>query len=218
MAASWSGGKDSCLACHKAILEGHNILFLVNFISEEYGRVSFHGTPAPLINEQADALGIRLVQRATSQGGYEEQFKRVVEELVCEGVEGMIFGDIHIQEHRDWVERVCGEIGVIPIEPLWGMRTEDVYKMFIDYGFEALIVSVKPRLVGKGWVGRRVDSAFLEYLACSGIDVCGENGEYHTFVTDGPIFKRRIKILEFRLVEKDETCFADIVRYRLEDK
>ncbi|MBS7629627.1 diphthine--ammonia ligase, partial [Candidatus Bathyarchaeota archaeon] len=147
VAASWSGGKDSCLACYKAMLEGHNVLFLVNFISEGYGRVSFHGTPASLINEQADALGIRLVQRPTGQGGYEEQFKRVVKELVCEGVEGMIFGDIHIQEHRDWVERVCDEVGVIPMEPLWGMRAEDVYKKFIDYGFEALIVSVRPRII-----------------------------------------------------------------------
>lgn len=218
VAASWSGGKDSCLACYKAMLEGHNPLFLVNFISGDCGRVSFHGTPAYLIGEQADALGIQLVQRSTSTEEYEHRFKSVVKGLVYDGVEGMVFGDIYLQEHRDWVERVCGEIGLTPIEPLWGMRAEDVYRMFIDSGFEAVIVSVKPRLVGREWVGRSVDSSFLEYLTISGIDVCGEKGEYHTFVTDGPIFKRRIKVLEFRLVERDGACFADIVKYRVEDK
>ncbi|MGQ9543497.1 MAG: diphthine--ammonia ligase [Candidatus Bathyarchaeia archaeon] len=218
MATSWSGGKDSCLACYKAMCEGHKVLFLVNFISEEHGRVSFHGTPASLISEQADALGIQLVQRATSLRNYEEQFKRTVKELVSGGIDGMVFGDIYIQEHKDWVERVCGEVGVTPIEPLWGMRPEDVYRSFIDSGFEALIVSVKSSLLRKELVGRSVESTLLEYLKDSGIDVCGEKGEYHTFVTDGPIFHKKIRVLEFKVVEKDGNYFADIVRYRLEDK
>ncbi|MFB0527525.1 MAG: diphthine--ammonia ligase, partial [bacterium] len=193
---SWSGGKDSCFACYKAICKGFDISYLLNFISKEYKRVSFHGTEDKLMQLQAEALGIRLVQKETTSDGYEQEFKEAVRSLIPGGIKGMIFGDIYLQEHKDWVERVCGELGIRAVEPLWGEEPERVLLDFIDAGFEAIIVSAKVDLFGKEWIGGKVDRDFFEYVKENGIDICGENGEYHTLVVDGPMFKKKIRITE----------------------
>ncbi|MEM2942918.1 MAG: diphthine--ammonia ligase [Candidatus Bathyarchaeia archaeon] len=218
VAASWSGGKDSCLACHKAMQEGHVVACLVNFISQQHRRVSFHGVPADLILEQARSVEIPLLQRETSGGDYEEQFRHAVKSLVERGIEGMVFGDVYLQEHRDWVERMCSNVGLKVLEPLWGMDARDVYSRFINLGFDAIVVSAKSDLIGKEWVGRHLDRRFLGFLERSGIDVCGENGEYHTFVIDGPIFKRRISILDKEVVLREKNWYADLQRYATELK
>jgi len=217
-AASWSGGKDSCLACYKAMQEGHKVSHLANFVSQQYKRVSFHGTPANLIREQADSIGIPLLQRETTGDDYEVQFKKTIGSLLEFGIEGMIFGDIYLQEHRDWVERVCGEIGVKVLEPLWGINTKDVYLQFIRSGFSALVVSAKSDLIERDWLGRSINDEFLKYLEKRGIDVCGENGEYHTVVIDGPIFKKRIRILEKEIVLRNSHWFMNISGFLSEPK
>lgn len=198
--------------------QGHKVSYLVNFISKQYQRVSFHGTPAGLIAEQSKSIGIQLLQRETIGSDYEEQFKRAVGSLLEKGIEGLVFGDVYLQEHRDWVERVCGEIGVKALEPLWGMKTRDVYLDFINSGFKAVVVSAKSELIGKDWLGHSVDESFLEYLEKSGIDLCGENGEYHTFVIDGPTFSKRIRILKKEIVIRNNHWFMDILDYALENK
>jgi len=109
---SWSGGKDSCFACYKAMDAGYEISHLVSFISEDHQRVRFHGIEAGMIQLQAEAIGIPHLARGTTWDGYEREFKETVQGLIPQGVKGMVFGDIHVQEHRDWVERVCGEIGI----------------------------------------------------------------------------------------------------------
>ncbi len=213
--ASWSGGKDSCFALYEALAAGYKVSSLVNFISKEFRRVSFHGTEAGLIQLQSRATGIPLLQKETTWDGYEREFKEAVESLMPGGVAGMIFGDIYLEEHKNWVERVCGELGIKAIEPLWGRSPEDVVSAFIRAGFEAVIVSAKCELIDEGWVGRTVDEAFIEYLKERGIDVCGENGEYHTLVTSGPIFNERIRLIESRVIRRDNYWFLDTVRYGL---
>ncbi|MEM2896149.1 MAG: diphthine--ammonia ligase [Candidatus Bathyarchaeia archaeon] len=213
--ASWSGGKDSCFACYKAICDGLNVSYLVNFISKEYRRVSFHGTEARLIQLQAEAVGIPLLQKETTWNGYEQEFKESVKSLIPNGIRGMIFGDIYLQEHKDWVERVCEELGIEAIEPLWGKEPEKILLDFIDEGFEAIIVSARSDLLGKEWIGRKVDREFLGYLKENNIDVCGENGEYHTFVIDGPLFKKKIKIIDSRAVMRNDRWFLDTLKYSL---
>ena len=123
--ASWSGGKDSCLALYYAILEGLEVSHLVNFISERYKRVSFHGTEARLIQLQAQALGIELVQKETNGYDYEQVFKKAVSELLPRGIKGMVFGDIYLEEHKQWVERVCSELGITALEPLWSRPPQE---------------------------------------------------------------------------------------------
>jgi len=216
--ASWSGGKDGCFACYEAMRQGYKISHLVNFISDEFQRVRFHGTEAKLIQLQSQALGIPLFQKETTWNGYEQEFKESVQSLIPSGVKGMIFGDIYLQEHKDWVERVCGELGIEAVEPLWGRNTEEVVSDFIDSGFEALIVSAKCEFFGKKWIGHRLDRSFVNHLSNEGIEHCGENGEYHTLVINGPIFNNRIEITQSKTIQKGSHWFLDTRRYRLVSK
>jgi diphthine-ammonia ligase len=219
--SSWSGGKDSCFACYLARAQGCRITHLVNFISQEYRRVSFHGTRARLISRQAEAIGVALAQHAVppDMSLYEQRFKEAVSALKRQGADTMVFGDIYLQEHRDWVERVCAELGLEPRLPLWGRDPEDLLREFIDAGFEAVVVSAKADIFGDEWLGRRIDQAFVDevkHLANSkDVDLCGEKGEYHTVVLDGPLFKRRLEPTYGERVQRDGYRFLDITRCRL---
>ncbi|MEM1586844.1 MAG: diphthine--ammonia ligase [Candidatus Bathyarchaeia archaeon] len=222
--ASWSGGKDSCLALYKAALNGFKVSYLLNFISKDR-RCMSHGLNPELIAAQSQAVGIPIIQRETTWDAYEEIFKATLIELKRMGIEGAVFGDIHVKEHLDWVNRVCNEAGIIPLEPLWGMDPERVLRDFIDAGFKAIVVNVKADLFGEEWLGREVDLNFLNDLQKlrkeSDFDLCGEYGEYHTFVIDGPIFKKRIKILESKRVRREgywRYWLLDILRFRVEEK
>ena len=177
--------------------------------------MSFHGTEARLIQLQSQSIGIPLLQKETTWNGYEQEFKEAVKSLLPNGIKGMVFGDIYLQEHREWVERVCGELGIEAVEPLWNKDTEKVFTDLIDAGFEAIIVSAKAELIDEDWIGRRVDRDFMQYLKAKDIDLCGENGEYHTLVVDGPLFNQRIEIIESRTISRDNYWFLDTVKYRL---
>jgi diphthine-ammonia ligase len=214
--SSWSGGKDSCLATYLALGQGYKITHLVNFISQEFKRVSFHGTEAKMIQLQSQAIGIPLLQKQTTWKEYEQEFKEAVRSLLPQGIKGMVFGDIYLDEHKEWVERVCGELGITAIEPLWNKDTERIFTDFVDAGFEAVIVSASDKLIDRGWVGQRLDRKFLSYLKTGNIDLCGENGEYHTLVVNGPPFKRKIEIIESKTINRDNRWLLDTVKYRLE--
>lgn len=222
--ASWSGGKDGCFACHKALAEGHEVSYLVNFISREFRRVSFHGTRAHLISRQAQAIGIPLVQYTVppDMSLYEQTFKKAVSSLKRNGIEGMVFGDIYLQEHKDWIERVCGELGITPLLPLWGMAPERILSDFIEAGFEAVIVSARSDIFDKKWLGQRIDHTSLLGLKKlaeeKGLDVCGEQGEYHTLVVAGPLFRKRLQVTHGDRVQRNGYWFLDIPRCRLELK
>ncbi|HEY55438.1 MAG TPA: diphthine--ammonia ligase [Dehalococcoidia bacterium] len=213
--SSWSGGKDSCFACYLALAQGYKISHLVNFISQEFKRVSFHGTEKRLIQLQSRAIGIPLLQKETTRDGYEAEFKEAVRSLLPEGIKGMVFGDIYLDEHREWVERVCDDLGIEAIEPLWGKSTEEILTDFIDAGFEAVIVGARSELIDEGWLGKRLDRDFMDYLKTRNIDLCGENGEYHTLVVNGPLFKRRIEITESQTIKRENYWFLDTLKYRL---
>ena len=222
--ASWSGGKDSCFACYKALAEGHKVSYLVNFISREFRRVSFHGTRAHLISRQAQAIGIPLTQYTVppDMSLYEQTFKKAVSVLKRKGIEGMVFGDIYLQEHKDWIERVCEELDITPLLPLWGMASERVLSDFIEAGFEAVIVSAKSDIFDEKWLGQRIDYSSLFGLKKleeeKGLDVCGEQGEYHTLVVDGPLFRKRVQVTYEDRVQRNGYWFLDIPRCRLELK
>ena len=199
----------------KAVQQGYVISHLVNFISSEFKRVSFHGTEARLVQLQSQALGIPLLQKETTWTGYEDEFKDAVRSLIPGGVEGMVFGDIYLQEHKDWVERVCGELGIKAVEPLWGKSSEQVLSGFIDAGFEAVIVSAQSSIIEEKWLGHAVDRDFMAYLKAKNIELCGENGEYHTLVLNGPVFKRPMKLMATKTIMRDNYWFLDTVKYRL---
>lgn len=219
VAVSWSGGKDSCLACYRAIKDGYRVEYLLNFISKRNKRGSFHGIESKLMNLQAKLIGIPLVQKEVSpdMGKYEEEFKKAAVKLKSKGIKAMVFGDSALEEHKFWVDRVCKEVGVMAIEPLWQLKPAKIAKEFIDSGFKSIVVSAKDKLLGKEWMGHQFDRKFLDHLKNKKIDLCGENGEFHTFVIDGPIFKKRIEVTKSRPVFKKgfwRHWFLDILEYK----
>lgn len=213
--ASWSGGKDSCLALHRAILRGCRIASLVNFISPQ-DRIRFHGLNAALIRLQSEAMGIPLLQQTTADCDYAAGFKQGVRSLFP--VDGMIFGDIYIDVHKEWVENICGELGIAAWEPLWNIPTEDVIAEFLSAGYSAVIITADARLIEAKWLGRRVDEEFLAYLRQRNLDVCGEKGEYHTLVVDGPLFAKRIVMSGAHTVQRGDYHFLDVTSFGLVGK
>lgn len=214
---SWSGGKDSCMACYKAIKEGYDVKYLMNFVSAEYGRCAFHGTKADLIKLQAERIGIELIQPVVTSDAkeYEKRFKNALTG-VRDHIPVAVFGDIYLDEHKEWVERVCGDVGVKAIEPLWNMPTMNMLEEFLGLGFKAVVVSCQADKFGKDLLGRVIDRSFVKELHSMGICPCGENGEFHTLVVDGPLFKQKINILESEPVLKEgfwKHWFLDIKRY-----
>jgi diphthine-ammonia ligase len=200
------------------------VTHLVNFISQEFRRVSFHGTRAHLISRQAQAIGISLAQYAVppDMALYERTFKKAATAQKRQGAEAMVFGDIYLDEHRDWVERVCGELGLMAVLPLWGKDPEELLKEFIGAGFEAVVISAKADIFSREWLGRTIDHGFLgdfkRLVKGRDIDVCGEKGEYHTVVVDGPLFKQRLEITRGDRVQRDGYWFLDVPRCRARSK
>ena len=216
VAASWSGGKESALACYRAVLDGLEVSYLLNFVSNE-GRCMSHGLNAELIAAQSQAIGIPLVQWKTSWPSYGEGFKAALRRMKEMGVEGMVFGDIHeIPGHEGWVDSVCNELDLAPIKPLWGHEPRQVLSDFINKGFEATVIKVKADLLSEEWLGRKVDKSFVnDLMKLGGVDPCGELGEYHTYVTDGPSFKRRIEILESEKILRNGYWYLDVTKYEV---
>lgn len=210
--ASWSGGKDSCLACYKAIKNGFKVSHLLNFVTEDGTKSRSHGIDSKLIQRQAEAIGIPVVQVKTSWQTYEQKFKKAINKLKQKGIKGIVFGDIDIQEHKEWTDRISSELNVRAMQPLWRYKQRDLLNEFISEGFQAIVVSLRSDLLDKEWLGRKVDKNFLKDLdeLDSGINPGGEKGEYHTFVTDGPIFKKKIEILRGKEILRERHWFLEI--------
>jgi diphthine-ammonia ligase len=215
--ASWSGGKDSCLALYRAKQAGMDICFLVNMVSEDGKRSCSHGIRAAVIKKQAGALGIPIVQKSTTTKAYEKIFVGTLKELKKKGVTDGVFGDIDFEPHREWNERVCGGAGIKAHLPLWQEDQTRLMEEFIDAGFKSVVVAVKAELLGKEYLGRTVDRQFIADLARLGKDItpCGEAGEYHTLVIDGPIFPKRLEIIESKKVTRDKHHFLEILKTKL---
>lgn len=214
--ASWSGGKDSCLACYKAIKNGFKVSHLLNFVTEDGTKSRSHGIDSGLIQKQAEAIGIPVIQVKTTWQTYEQKFKKAINKLKQKGIKGIVFGDIDVQEHKEWTDRVSSELNVRAIQPLWRYKQRDLLEEFINEGFQAIVVSLKSDLFNKEWLGRKVGKNFLKDLdelasdTANDITLCGEKGEYHTFVTDGPIFKKKIEISKGKEMLRDGRWLLDI--------
>lgn len=209
--ATWSGGKDSCLAAYSAASDGYELRFLANTVSRDFRRVRFHGVRAEMITRQADAMRMPLLQQETSPETYKEEFKANLRRGLSDGVSAVVFGDIHLQDCYAWAGEVCAELGVQLVEPLFGRDPLDVLQTFVASGFKAIVVSTQAALLGKEWVGRAIDETFIRDISRRpGIDPCGENGEYHTLVLDGPLFSSPLVIERSRTVLRDGYWFLDM--------
>ena len=167
---------------------------------------------------QSQAVGIPLYQRRVSWDTYDRGFARALTALKREGIEGGVFGALYLGEDRAWAERVCSEAGIVPLLPLWGTETKDLLFTFIKMGFEAIVVAVRSDIMDAHWLGKRIDGAFVEQMEKRGIDVCGENGQYHTLVVDGPIFGRRIDIRATEITRRGTMAFLRVLSFGLRQK
>lgn len=219
---SWSGGKDSCLACYLATTEGLKVRYLANMITEDGKRSWTHGQSPEILQVQARAMGIPLIQQRTTRANYEAEFKNMVRNLKQDRVKGGVFGDIDLEEHREWVERVCRQAGVTAHLPLWGTEQGQVLRNFVNLGFEAVVVAAKADFFSEETLGRRVDLDFIGHLEELGktgdITPCGEAGEYHTLVIDGPLFQQRVEILETRQTLAEGTWILEVLNTELKAK
>ena len=188
----WSGGKDSALAADRARRNGAEIACLVNFYDEETGRVRFHATRTELIAAQAESIGVPLVQRGTTWPGFEPVFLETLDTLAREGIEGVVFGDIHLADVRAWYEVRVRAAGLAHVEPLWAEEPRDLLAEFVESGGRALVTCVEAEKLDESWLGRITDEAFVRDIASVPIDPCGENGEYHSFAFAGPLFRRPV--------------------------
>jgi len=218
----WSGGKDGCFACYLAASSGLKVRYLANMLNEDGKRSWSHGLSAEVLQLQAQAIGIPLVQRRVTDRNYDADYKNMLLSFKQEGIEGAVFGDIAFVGHQQWIEKACQKVNLTPYFPLSGQAQEKVLRDFIDLGFEATIVVTEADLIDEKWLGRKVDLDFLTYLSelkqTNDIHICGEAGEYHTFVTDGPLFKQRIDILETNKVLRKRHWYLEILKCNLEAK
>lgn len=193
----WSGGKDSALCFYKVLQrKEYDVKYLLTTVSEQFKRVSMHGVREELLDDQAKQTGIPLVKIYVNEGTnaeYEKKMEATLLKFKEEGIEYVIFGDIFLEDLRKYRENNLMKVGMTGVFPLWKQDTKKLLKEFLELKFKTVLCCTNDAYLGEEWAGRVVDENFLSSLP-SNVDACGENGEYHTFCFDGPIFRHPVKI------------------------
>jgi diphthine-ammonia ligase len=177
--------------------------------------------PTKLLDAQAEALNIPVTKVLTTHDNYEQRFINALQEAKTNGAEGILTGDIYdvAQHQAGWLDNITQKIGLTPVRPLWHQDTTKVYKEFINAGFKATVVRVKTPILTMDYLGRTLDQQFYNDLKKLGnVDPCGENGEYHTFVTDGPIFQKQIQIQQTKTSTINSWGRLEIIKFKLTPK
>jgi uncharacterized protein (TIGR00290 family) len=208
--ASYSGGKDSVLALYKAIKSGLSPLGLITTYNTDEKRSWFHGITENIIQKVSDSLEIPITLIKTSGEKYEENFEAALSEAKEKGAEVCVFGDIDIEGHLKWCSSRCEKTGLTAYFPLWQEPRKKVVHEFIDSGFFSLITIIDSARLPKRFLGQVLTKETADAIEESGADICGENGEYHTFVFDGPIFKNKIELSAGEKFERDHYCILPI--------
>jgi uncharacterized protein (TIGR00290 family) len=211
----WSGGKDSAMALH-ALRAGDDcrITALLTTITEEYDRISMHGVRRALLERQAESLGLPLhavlIPPQCINAIYEERMKEALAQYLARGVRHVAFGDIFLEDLRVYREKNLAQIGMRGLFPIWKRDTRELAREFVRLGFRAITVCIDPRVLDASFAGRELDTSFFADLPPD-VDPCGENGEFHTFVFDGPVFKSPIQTRIGEKVMRDGFCFCDLL-------
>ncbi|MDA6070791.1 diphthine--ammonia ligase [Flavobacterium sp. AC] len=194
---NWSSGKDSALALYKIIQDpDYKIEYLLTSVNQEFQRISMHGVRIELLEAQAKSIGLPLkilqIPEMPTMEVYENVLTETLIELKNQGITHSIFGDIFLEDLRKYREDQLGKISFEGVFPLWKIPTKDLIQEFISLGFKTIVVCVNEQYLDKSFAGRIIDQEFINDLP-KNVDVCGENGEFHTFTFDGPIFSEPIK-------------------------
>lgn len=208
--SSWSGGKDSSLALYRAIQGGGAPKLLLSIFEEGGVKSRAHGLKREILKLQSESLRIPFEIVEASWGAYRDAFIEFLNRASLKGMDSGVFGDIDLLAHREWLEDAAEGTGIKPVFPLWGMSREEAVTEFIESGFEAYIVSCKKDALDASFLGRRLDKELLEEFREIGVDLAGENGEYHSIVVNGPIFNHRLDISLKEITESKSHYFKEV--------
>ncbi|HZD95883.1 MAG TPA: ATP-binding protein [Candidatus Sulfotelmatobacter sp.] len=212
---SWSSGKDSAWALHVLQQQGeYEIAGLLTTINSAFDRVAMHGTRRELLEMQARAAGLPLIKLPLpwpcSNLDYEAAMKRLCDQAVADGISAIAFGDLYLTDVRSYRETQLKGTGLEPLFPIWQIPTHKLAREMIRSGLRAKLVCVDPKQIDPEFIGRDFDEKFLDELP-PGADPCGENGEFHSFVYDGPMFGRQIAIVAGEKVQRDGFWYCDVL-------
>lgn len=209
-AMSYSCGKDSTLALHKMLAQGNEAVCLVICFNETAGRSYFHGADNEMLQRYSEVLGLPILLCPTTGDDYAQAFEAGLAQAKAMGAEAVCFGDIDIAENRRWEEERCQVVGLAACFPLWRQGRAALVQELLALGYRCLIKSVNRRLLPTSLLGCCLDEAAVAVMQAAGVDVCGENGEYHTLAVDGPIFRRSLQFKLGELLEFGDYAFIDI--------
>lgn len=209
-ALATGAGKDATLAFHRARAGGLDVSWAFNVYEGTTGRVRFHGTPKELVAAHTRALELELVTDHTHPREFEEVFLDVLDRLKERGVGGVVFGNVHLDGVRAWYEERTRAAGLEHVEPLWGEEPSELVRELIALGYRATVVSVDLERGDPAWLGRELTLSLVDEIEATGADPCGEHGEYHTFVWDGPDFHRPLPIRTGEVVEMEGHRLVDL--------
>lgn len=206
---SWSGGKDSCFACFRAMKE-YDVDRLVHMAVRDDARTGYDAVDE-ILTAQAQSMGIPLIRRRVDWESYEPTYRETLSTV--ESSTG-VFGNVTGPELRAWVDDLCDDLDLTPVYPLWDENPVELFRTFIERGFEARVIKIDTESVADRWLGAPLDEEFLEYLLANDLHPMGEYGEYHTLAVDGPLFETRIPI---RISGRTTTDSALIATVELDD-
>ena len=208
--ASWSGGKDSAMAYYRAMQTGGIPKRLWTMFEEDKERSKSHALPFAVVEAQAEKLGVPLMIRGASWSSYEEQFLDAMQACKELDIDHAVFGDIDLEDHLQWVQKTCAKVAMEAVHPLWLEPRRSLLEAFVVAGFEAYIVVVNTKMMPAHFIGRKFTIELMDELDALGIDSCGESGEFHTVVVDGPIFSERVPVVFSGQHERDGYVFLDV--------
>ena len=212
---SWSGGKDSSLALYE-IQKGrsHSVAALLTTITEDYNRISMHGVRVVLLEQQAESWGLALkkisIPKDSTNEIYEARMRSLLEAGLGEGIDTVAFGDIFLEDLKIYREKNLAQLGMRGLFPIWKRDTAELARTFIGLGFKAVLACIDTAILDPSFAGRPYDEDLLRDLPPN-VDPCGENGEFHSFAFDGPIFRRKIKLTVGEVVRRERYCFCDLI-------
>jgi uncharacterized protein (TIGR00290 family) len=215
IALSWSGGKDSAWALHLLRQQGeYEVAALVTTLNSHFNRVAIHGFREELLDAQAASVGVPLwkipLPWPCSNEDYESRMGALCERAVAEGFSGFAFGDLFLEDIRAYREKMLAPTGLTPVFPVWGIPTAELARTMIGGGLRARLTCVDLKQLDASFAGREFDESFLRDLP-AGVDACGERGEFHTFVHDGPIFRQPVGCSYDHTVERDGYAYAELL-------
>jgi uncharacterized protein (TIGR00290 family) len=212
---SWSGGKDSCIALYEIQREQkYRVVALLTTVTREYDRISMHGVRRVLLERQAASLGLPLHQVFISKGATNEEYEIKIGEAFSlyrdRGIDSMVFGDLFLEDIRAYRERFLARHNMRGLFPVWKRDTAIFIREFLELGFRAVVTCVDSKVLDQSFAGRLIDESFLSSLPTE-VDPCGENGEFHSFVFDGPIFSAPVNFSRGEIVLRESFWFRDLL-------